>query len=66
MTDEHAWMTEQEVAAYLHVSLRTVQRRVADGSFDSGVLRMSPSLVRIARAAVVAYEERSRRPAPPS
>jgi excisionase family DNA binding protein len=59
--DEHEWLTEREVADRLHVSLRTVQRRVADGSFDPGVLRMSPTLVRISLAAVNEYERLSRR-----
>src|ERR1700739_4088083 len=47
------WNTMMEVAEYLRLSLRTVERRIKDGVLP---VRRDGRLVRIAREAVLQYE----------
>jgi len=49
----NAWNTMKEVANYLRLSLRTVERRIAQGMLQA---RKDGRLVRIQREAVLAYE----------
>ena len=49
----NAWNTMKEVANYLRLSLRTVERRIAQGMLQA---RKDGRLVRIQREAVFAYE----------
>jgi excisionase family DNA binding protein len=47
------WNTVREVAAYLRLSVRTVQRRIEEGLL---LARRDGRLVRISREAVLQYE----------
>jgi excisionase family DNA binding protein len=47
------WNTMQEVAEYLRLSLRTVERRIQNGVLQA---RKDGSLVRIKREWVLSYE----------
>jgi excisionase family DNA binding protein len=47
------WNTMQEVAEYLRLSLRTVERRIRNGVLQA---RKDGSLVRIKREWVLSYE----------
>jgi len=47
------WNTMIEVAEYLRLSLRTVERRIRDGLLPA---RKDGRLIRIAREAVLTYE----------
>jgi len=47
------WNTMKEVASYLRLSLRTVERRIEQGTLQA---RKDGRLVRIQREAVLAYE----------
>jgi excisionase family DNA binding protein len=49
----NAWNTMKEVANYLRLSLRTVERRIEQGLLQA---RKDGRLVRIQREAVLAYE----------
>lgn len=48
MPDADEWMTTKEAAAYLKVSVRTILRRVADGTLPA--TRVGPKLLRFRRA----------------
>ena len=47
------WNTMKEVASYLRLSLRTVERRIAQGVLQA---RKDGRLVRVQREAVLTYE----------
>ena len=47
------WSTKQEVAAYLRISLRTLERRIRSGALKA---RKDGRLVRIKRAWILEYE----------